>query len=89
MINQNGTIQCDGGMGTYRLQLLLDFPVQSTGFNGDDLGGSIRIVSDRRTAFGAEDTVDLLSRGSYASPALGGALDAQFIFRDHRDESYM
>lgn len=48
-------------MGTYGLQLLLDLPIQSTRFDGDDLRGSLRIVGDRRTAFGAEDAVHLLS----------------------------
>lgn len=44
--------------GTYRLEVLLDLGVESTGLQSDDLRGGIGVVGDGRAALGAEETVD-------------------------------
>lgn len=78
-----------GGIGscTYGLQFFLDFRVKGPSLHCDDPRGRIRIMRDWRTAFRAEDTVDCLAGASHASPALGRAIDREFVLRDYSDES--
>lgn len=40
-----------------RLQRLLELDVERAALHGDDFGGGIRVVGQRRTALGAEDAV--------------------------------
>lgn len=72
---------------TNRLQVLLDLSVQSTGLQSDDWGSGLGVVSNGRTAFGTEDTVDSLAGGSVLREALGGAVDGQGVLGDDSDES--
>lgn len=73
---------------THRLQVLLDFRVQSTSLQSDDLRGRIGVVGDGRAALGAEDAVDGMARRALAGPGLGGTVDGQSGLRDDGDESY-
>lgn len=46
---------------TYRLECFLDLSVKSTRLQSADSFVGIRLVGDRGSAFGAEDTVDSLA----------------------------
>ena len=74
--------------GTYGQQFLLDLHIKGSTLHSDDLRGSIRIMSDWGTAFRAEDAVDVLAGASLTGPALGWAIDLNFIFRHYNNESY-
>lgn len=74
-------------MINYRLQGLLNLGIESTSLEGDDLGGSRRIVGDGRAALGAEDSVDGISGVGLAGPCLDGAVDGQLVFGNDGDES--
>lgn len=73
---------------TYRLQVLLDFRVQSTSLQSDDLGSGLGVVSDRGSALATEDTVDGLAGGTNTSPALGGTVDGEGGLGDDGDQGY-
>lgn len=73
---------------TYRLECLLDLGVQSACLQRNDLGCRIRVMSNRRATFRAEDAVDGVARRSLTSPALGGAFHSESGLRDHRHQSY-
>lgn len=71
---------------THRLQGLLDLRVQSTGLEGNDRRGSVRVVGNGRAAVGAEKTVDRVAGSTVAGVLLDGAVDGQDIFGDDGDE---
>lgn len=71
---------------TYWLEILLDLAVESTGLECNDLRGSIGIVSDGRTALGAEKPPDRLARRALALPLLHGAIDGELVLGDNSDE---
>lgn len=71
---------------TYRLQGLLDFRVQGTRLDGDDLGSGLGVMSNGRAAIGAEDPMDRMTRGALSSPALDWALDGQLGLGHDSDE---
>ena len=73
---------------TYRLQGLLDIPVESSSLESNDLGGSLGVVGNRGTALRAEDAVDSKSRSAGSSPALNGSLDGQLVLRNDGDEGW-
>lgn len=50
------------------LERLLDVRVQRAGLDGDDLGRRVGVVGDRRAAFRAKDSVNILARGALARP---------------------
>lgn len=75
-----------GDAVTYRLQVLLQLRVKSTGLDGNDLGGGIRVMSNGGAALGAEEAMDIVSRRAFAGPFLNGALDGELVFRDDGDE---
>lgn len=72
---------------THRLQGLLDLRVESTGLDGNDRRGSIRVVGNGRATLRAEYAVDVLARAALASPALGGAVDGELVLGHDGDES--
>lgn len=74
-------------MSTYRLQVLLDLGVQSTGLESDDRGRSVGVVGNGRAALGAEDTVDGLAGGAVLCEALGRAVEGQGVLGDDGNES--
>ena len=77
-----------GSRGSHGLEVLLDLRVESTGFQGDDLGGGIGVVGDGRATLGAEETVDNVARGSLgARVLLDGAIDGELILWDDSDKS--
>lgn len=45
-------------------------------------------MSDRGTTLRAEDAVDSVAGGTFASPALGGTLDSQLVLGDNSYECY-
>lgn len=71
---------------TYRLQVLLQFRVQSTGLEGNDLGSSIGVMGNGGAALGAEKAMDVFPRGAFAGPFLDGAFDGELVFGDDGDE---
>lgn len=72
---------------TYWLQSLLDLGIQSTGLDGDDGRGRIRIMGNGGAALGAEDAMHGLARRSLACPALGGTVDGEFVLEDYGNQS--
>jgi hypothetical protein len=72
---------------TYGLQGLLDLAVESTGLEGDDGRGSLRVVGNGRTALGAEDAVDGQARAASLGIGLSGTVDGQRVLRDNGDQS--
>lgn len=46
-------------------------------------------MSNRGAAIGAEDTVDGMTRGAFAGPALGGTVNSQRGLGNDGDQSYM
>lgn len=75
------------GESTNRLQGLLDLGVESATLEGNDLGSTIGVVGDGRSALGAEESVDGVSRGGGAGPLLDGAVDGERGLGDDDDES--
>lgn len=75
------------GESTNRLQGLLDLGVESTALEGNDLGSTIGVVGDGRSALGAEESVDGVSRGGGAGPLLDGTVDGERGLGDDDDES--
>jgi hypothetical protein len=73
---------------TYRLQGLLDLSIQSAGLEGNDLGSSIRVMSNGGTTLRAEDAVNSMAGRALASPALDGAGDIQLFLGDNSNERY-
>jgi hypothetical protein len=73
---------------TYRLQVLLDLGVESTGLQSDDRGSSLGVVGDGRATLGAEDAVDGLSGAAIAGVGLGGTGDSQRVLGDDGDQSW-
>lgn len=50
------------------LERLLDVCVQRASLDGDDFGRRVGVVGDGRAAFRAEDSVNILARGTLARP---------------------
>lgn len=72
---------------TYRLQGLLDLAVESTGLEGDDGRGSLRVMGNGRTALGAEDAVNGQARAASLGVGLGRTVDGQRVLGDDGDQS--
>lgn len=72
---------------TNRLQGLLDLGVESAALEGNDLGSTIGVVGDGRSALGAEESVDCVSRGGGAGPLLDGTVDGERGLGDDDNES--
>ena len=73
---------------TYRLQVLLDFRVQSTSLQSNDLGSGLGVVSDRGSALATENTVDGHAGGTNTGPALSGTADGESGLGDDGNQSY-
>lgn len=68
------------------LERLLDVHVERASLEGNNLGGSIRVVGDGRAAGWAKDAVDSLSRGTLSGPGLGFAVDLELVLWNDGDE---
>ena len=74
---------------TYRLEVLLQFAVQSTTLECNDLRGSIRVVGNGRAALGAKESVDDVTRAALgAGIGLDGAVDGKLVLLNNGDESF-
>lgn len=76
----------DGPDLRVRLQVLLDFRVERTGLDGDDLGGRVGVVGDGAAAVAAEPAPNAVAAAAFAFPLLQRALDGEFVLGDNGDE---
>lgn len=73
---------------THRLQVLLNFTVQSPRLDRDDLWGRIGVVGNRRAALGAEQTVDVVAGRTFAGVLLDGTVRGQLSLGDNSHQSF-
>lgn len=77
------------GIGTHRLEVLLDLGIEGTSLQGDDLRSGIGVVGDGRTALAAEETVDnVAGRALGTGVGLDRAVDGELVLLDNSNESF-
>jgi hypothetical protein len=69
-----------------RLQVLLDFRVERTGLDGNDLGCRVGVVGNGAAAVTAEPAPDAVAAAAFAFPLLQGALDGELVLGNDSDE---
>jgi hypothetical protein len=69
-----------------RLQVLLDFRVERTGLDGDDLWCRVGVVGNGAAAVTAEPAPDAVAAAAFAFPLLQGPLDGELVLGNDSDK---